>query len=172
MAIFTREQIKNFPSSEKARVRVRGNCTYVVKYDHAWNPELKRPETRITVLGRVADDGICYPMDEYRLKFTRSGRPGELPSDATPAARRPGRKARPRKSPVDISLVKNYPAGEDNVYPMRSGSILYVVRREFYFDAEGKKHENRTFPGRIDNMEYHTLDEWRALKAAGLKRED
>lgn len=164
MAVFTREQIKNFPSSERARVRVQGNNTYVAEYEHAWNPELKRPETKIRLLGKVADDGTYYPMDEYRRKFMRDGTPRAIPADAVPVTRRPGRKARPRKPPVDLEQVRNYPHGEDNVYPQRTGGILYVVRREFYFDETGRKRERRTYLGRIDNMEYHTLAEWRAMK--------
>lgn len=164
----TANEIKNFPHDIKdARLHKVRDILYVVIHGTKVNDDGKRIVTH-EILGRVKD-GTYYPIEEYRKLFAKR-RPVEKTQNRTYV-----RKKERIYQKVDHSAerkyqfpnpeeIENYPSLTEHPKArmvMIDGAI-YVIECE-YFRTNGKNRQKRTYLGRVRDLRYYPMNEYKRL---------
>lgn len=171
--------IKHFPlENHKARIfesKKNGlvSAVYVVERYNLLDGRSGKYKRVTVTIGRIVDN-TYYTMEEYHSAFKRDGSARTPLSEDVkrPVSRiRPTIRTRGKSKSIDRSLIKNFPEG-NNITLCRSGERLYVIKREYYVDENGKRKDNKHYLGQVVNNRFYTTEEYKDKfsKGANMKR--
>ena len=176
MSSLTPAVIKNFPvDNPKARIfesKKNGLVTavYVVERYNLLDRRSGKYRRVTVTIGRIVDN-TYYTMEDYHSLFKRNGSARTALSEEVkrPVARlRPTVRTRGKSKSINRSCIKNLPEG-NNITLARSKDRLYVIKREYYVDENGKRKDNKHYLGQVVNNRFYTTQEYKEKFSKGVR---
>jgi hypothetical protein len=176
MSSISPASVKNFPvDNPKARIfesKKNGLVTavYVVERYNLLDRRSGKYRRVSVTIGRIVDN-CYYTMEDYHSLFKRDGSVRTALSEKVkrPVARlRPTVRTKGKSMSIDRSVIKNLPEG-NNITLCRSKDRLYVIKREYYVDENGKRKDNKHYLGQVVNNRFYTTQEYKEKFSKGVR---